>query len=556
MITKRYFYRISNYIWSGCALFLLFFSVPSLRADPQGPNLFPDGSFEDCSETYNPWAGVDGDGNIHGLDGTQFAVGDDGNLYEAAFGPSVAVGDLNGDGIPDLVLADSRGFFWYFPNSGTVKAPKFTQGQIIPIWLGDKKIDWYGAGTDNIVPRIQLIDFNDSGKLSLVVGTYQGKLFYIPNTGTTTQPNFPATVDNDHYLMSTHSKGMLWCNYLAPFLYHWFGPNLLDLVMGEGTYSANSIYLLQNTNSNISPDFSEAGLQKIIPGMGLEQLTPTVLDWNNDGKPDILAGDRTGYLNLFLNTSTDPTHPTFADATHVSVGGNEKQGGFVTVATGDLTDNKLPNLLIGSDAGTIVYATNAGKLGAPDFSGAAAPLQGVNPFPKILVPTNWVKYQPAGVPDELVTCTNPDVEPHFTFPTGETTKYALKFTLFPITDPIFKNRYYPPDETFFNEHAISCKNTTQPLKPKTRYRVHLWAKADSDVQGLYIRFWSHYATAGGHEDYGKTMDISAESDWTETDRSIEFDFPDLVDPSIPVSVEFRFRGQGTLYIDDMSIRED
>jgi len=30
--------------------------------------------------------------------------------------------------------------------------------------------------------------------------------------------------------------------------------------------------------------------------MGLEQLTPAVVDWNNDGKPDIICGDRTGYL--------------------------------------------------------------------------------------------------------------------------------------------------------------------------------------------------------------------------------------------------------------------
>ena len=42
---------------------------------------------------------------------------------------------------------------------------------------------------------------------------------------------------------------------------------------------------------------------KIIPGYGREHLTPQVVDWNNDGKPDIICGERAGYVDLFLNTS-------------------------------------------------------------------------------------------------------------------------------------------------------------------------------------------------------------------------------------------------------------
>lgn len=538
--------------------FILFLGLASVaQADPTGPNLFPPGSFDDCVETYNPWAGVDGNGNIHGIEGSQYAVSDAGSIYLAAFGPSAAVGDLNGDGKPDLVLADSRGFIWYFPNSGTAQKPVFTQGQIIPVWLGEKKVDEVGDGTDNIVPRIQLVDYDGSGRLSLVVGTYAGKLFYVPNIGTTTEPKFPVVADIDRYMVNTHAQGVLWCNYLAPCLCHWFGPELFDLVVGEGTYSANSIYLFKNTNANASPGYTEANMQKIIPGMGLEQLTPTVLDWNNDGKPDILAGDRTGYLNLFLNTSTNPAHPTFAPGTHVSIGGVEKLGGFITVSVADLTGNKLPNLLIGTDAGTVLYATNKGKIGQPDFSDAPAPLKGVNPFPKILASTSWIRGYPAGVPNELVVCTNPTLEPNFKFPPNETTKYALKFFLYPIIDPIFTRRYYPEVEDFLHEHAISCTSGTAMLKPKTRYRVHLWAKADSTIQGLYILFSTGYHTKkGGAGGASKSMEISAGLDWTETDRTIEFDLPDATDEAAPFGIQFRFRGQGALYLDDMTIRED
>ena len=122
-------------------------------------------------------------------------------------------------------------------------------------------------------------------------------------------------------MINTHKKGVLWSNYLAPFLTGAFNnQNRLDLIMGEGTYSANSIYLLRDLNSSGTPSFDEDHMQKLIPGMGIEQITPVVLDWNNDGKPDILCGDRTGFLDLYINNSTDADHPTFAPPVHVKIG--------------------------------------------------------------------------------------------------------------------------------------------------------------------------------------------------------------------------------------------
>jgi len=157
------------------------FSV--IRAQTYGPNLLPAGKFENGRPTYVPWAGVDDQGNIHGIEGAQLAVGDDGNIKYGAFAPSIAVGDMNGDGKPDLVLADSKGFFWYFPNSGTPANPVFTQGEIIPIWLGEERVSWDTEGVDSVVPRIQLVDLNGSKRLGILAGTYAGKLFSIPNAG-------------------------------------------------------------------------------------------------------------------------------------------------------------------------------------------------------------------------------------------------------------------------------------------------------------------------------------------------------------------------------------
>src|SRR5258708_131364 len=82
-----------------------------------------------------------------------------------------------------IVLHDSKGYFWVYPNRGTPKKPAFTQGEVIPIWLGEERIDPRVEGVDNVVPRIQLLDFDNTKKLDVLAGTYAGKLFHIHNIG-------------------------------------------------------------------------------------------------------------------------------------------------------------------------------------------------------------------------------------------------------------------------------------------------------------------------------------------------------------------------------------
>ena len=541
------------------------------NAQTYGPNLLPSGSFSDVLYTYVPWAGVDDRGNIHGIDGMQISVGEDGSIRRYPFGSSVAVGDLNGDGKPDLVLADSEGFFWYYPNSGTPQKPAFTQGEVIPIWLGAERVTNDTEGVADVVPRIQLIDLDGSKKFNILAGTYMGKLYDIPNVGSGSAPNFRPTIDREIFLINTRRQGALWCNYLAPFMTTAFGSgNQWDLVMGEGTYSANSIYLLRSTSTGPRPSYDEDHIQKIIPGMGLEQLTPAVLDWNNDGKPDIISGDRTGYVHLYLNNSSDPTNPTFAPTgngptplasatddikSRLTIGGLQKLGNSVTASVGDLTGNHLPNLLIGKDDGSVLYALNTGTPGNPQFTTPATPLKGVLP------PTyhytslrNWVKSGAWGAPDELVGAVNPQNEPGFTFPEGEQTKYALKFWVWPVTNVFFPVRYYPPTENFLNEHVIRCVKNF-PLELNKQYRIHMWVKCDHPVQEFRYRLDPGSYNRIGFQPYAVMNPIDCGTSWTEFSSDVKISNPD--DPTLKTWnywFEFRFQGQSTFYADDVQIQ--
>ena len=341
----------------------------------------------------NPWGGV-----INGVltvpSGSQLAVTEAGNVALTAFGPSMAVGDLNGDGLPDLIVADAIGYFWYFPNSGTPTQPKFTAGEIMPIWIGDPVVETedgkllkasanYDSMT-NTVPRIQLVDYSGEKKLSIVAGNYAGKLFYIHNVGNGKRPAFVMPQNLDTITQATYTDGKLWCNYLAPFLYDFTGNGHLDLIMGEGTYASNSIYRLVNKGNNGSPLFSEKFTTKIIVGFGREHLNPQVVDWNNDGKPDIISGERLGFIDLYLNDSPDnvPAHLHFVNPppplppNHVKFGGQEQLGTLTTVTVGDLTQNKLPNLVISNSQDRLLYALNKGKTGRPRVRRASADPRG------------------------------------------------------------------------------------------------------------------------------------------------------------------------------------
>ena len=540
-------------------LILAFGAILPMHGWADDDNMLSDlNDTDDTPYIDNPWGGVV-DGVITAPPGVQPAVDDDGHVNPTVFGPSISVGDLNGDGLPDIVMADPKGYFWYFPNHGTLTAPKFTTGEVMPIWLGvpappegdDGGLITHNYSTaDNIVTRIQLVDFSGEKRLSIVAGNFEGKLFFIHNIGSTNAPSFSMPNDLASITVPTYSDNHLWCNFLAPFLYDFTGNGHLDLIMGEGTYASNSIYLLTNKGNNGSPLFNEQATRKIIPGYGREHLTPQVVDWNNDGKPDIICGERAGYVDLFLNTSPDnnPAHLQFDDPPppappkHITFGGQDQLGILTTIAVCDLTNNKLPNLIISNSDDTVSYALNKGKPGAPEFD-LPAPVHAVNPFPKIFqAPDNWRLFKTFSMPYVLLVSTNVKDDPSFKPPEGDATiKSALKIYTVPHKHTYFNNEVYPTEDT----HIVQC---TAPiaLDAAAHYDISFWVKTDGNVETL------RYDLAGrenlleqgiNNPQYGTYRyvlvenQISASGDWTQVKDSISFE---KADPDKPETVTTNF----------------
>jgi hypothetical protein len=563
--------------------------VAPAQSPPTTPNLIDGGDMIDFSTQVNPWAGLDLDGDLHGISADQLAVDDSGSIRSVLFSPSVAVGDLNGDGLLDLLVADPKGFIWYYPNSGTKTNPKFTTGEVTNLWLGSTPLSneehdalpelaKQSYVVDHLVPRIQLVDLTGSGKLDLVAGTFPGLLYYIHNIGTRTQPIWDMPLDPDSLRkIPTTSNGLLDCNFFSPFLYDFSKTGRLDLLRGEGTYAANSIVYYLNKGKNDDPAFSKPNQTLAIPGVGREHLVPQVVDWNNNGKPDVITGERTGSIDLFLNTSTGSGPPTFEAGQHVKIGGQETFGNFTTVTPAPLTgDPAKPDLIMTNDSGKIFLCRNTGKPGAPAFASPPQPIKGgPNPFPPIEVPDKWAlgswdsfaphplhgwaEGPPYGVPYELLVITNARQEPGFSPPNGVTWKNALRYEALTPKNTYFPVHYYPKLENEQQQHSV-CYTGNFPMKSETHYMLSFWVKGDGVHDVAYEIHGGQYAHPG--KDDGTIIwieirnPIPVNSTWTQFQDDVSWYSQNGVrHESDNLGLALHFFGQGNLYIADVQLHE-
>ena len=115
-----------------------------------------------------------------------------------------------------------------------------------------------------------------------MVGNYLGEVLFVPNTGNAqASPSsaWQGSIDRMHACRPT-TRAAIWANLISPVAYDWTGTgSKLDLICGEGTYSANTIHLLENISTGDTPKFSSArdkhtylaygdGREQLIPGRG------------------------------------------------------------------------------------------------------------------------------------------------------------------------------------------------------------------------------------------------------------------------------------------------
>ncbi|MBL4883806.1 MAG: VCBS repeat-containing protein [Planctomycetaceae bacterium] len=235
---------------------------------------------------------------------------------EAKWGyTTLNVGDWDGDGLLDIIYNDIWGKVRWLQNVGTRTGPKLAASKLIEVqcegdppkpewtWWKPKKnelvtqwrttplvVDWNKDGLNDLV----MLDVE--GYLSLYERAKQnGKLVLLPPRRCFSGENFSVT-DGNHRIKNS-SAGLLQLNQRKAggsgrrkfCVVDWNGDGKLDILAN----SINANLLLQTKSADQHWTFRDQGplLQKNIQG---HTTSPTVVDFNGDGIPDFLGGAEDG----------------------------------------------------------------------------------------------------------------------------------------------------------------------------------------------------------------------------------------------------------------------
>ena len=247
--------------------------------------------------------------------------------------------------------------------------------------LGPEELVQYG-GVDIVVSGYSvpsLHDWNNDGLPDVVVGEggglEPGMVRIYPNTGTPGRPEFDSFffAQSEGSDLTVPAEG---CLGAFPRVVQWDGDARKDLVVGRGD---GTITLFLNTGSDAAPAFDGGQPLQVGPqGSKVDidvggRATPSVVDWNNDGRKDLVVGALDGHIRLFLNSGSDH-EPDFQNEEFVMAAGFPLLVDTLRAspAVADVDGDHRKDLVVGDTDGRLLLWRNIGTDEAPAFQSPTA----------------------------------------------------------------------------------------------------------------------------------------------------------------------------------------
>lgn len=276
--------------------------------------------------------------------------------------------DFNGDGAVDFVV--SGGYYsdvrkHRFTRFVPVKLPREYHVGSDDLWY---PVDWDGDGRIDVL--VGTSDWREYGwedafnvKGEWTRGPIHGYVYFHQNIGTNDQPVYAPPV-----ALKAGGKILDLRGTPSPNPVDWFGRGRLDLIGGD---FLDTVTLFENTGTRSRPVLA-AGKLLSVNGkplkMDLCMIQPRVADWYGDGRPSLIIGEEDGRVVLVENVAAKGRVPRLRPPRYLEqVDPYLKSGGLSRPVPVDWNGDGKLDLLSGNDAGYIQYFENVGSRTEPAF---------------------------------------------------------------------------------------------------------------------------------------------------------------------------------------------
>jgi len=275
-----------------------------------------------------------------------------------------------------------RGFVYMLRNTGTNEAPIYDSP--VKLMAGDKPVETFGW------PSPCFADFRGTGKLDLICGEFRDTFTYFENIGTRTEPKYapPRKVKTADGRLLTMDLEMI-----TPTAIDWNKDGRPDIISGDEDGRVAFIENTGNVDKNGVPVFAPPRyFQQEADELKCGALaTPAGVDWDGDGAMDIISGNSAGYILFFKNLSGPGVEkPKWAAPKYLEADGRvirfmagangsiqgpaESKWGYTTLSVADWNGDGLPDLIVNSILGKVVWFKNIGTRTEPKLA-AAQPIE-------------------------------------------------------------------------------------------------------------------------------------------------------------------------------------
>ncbi|YCM42647.1 VCBS repeat-containing protein [Verrucomicrobiaceae bacterium 227] len=327
--------------------------------------------------------------------------------------------DWDGDGDLDLLVScpdKPYNGIYFFENPGGSKMPVFkkavrigagptnirvsypegkplvfTPGRQWPGFVGQGATDAVSVYKDKLTTQKgnirarqwQAADYDGDGALDLIVGEgfwgdygwddaydetgtwtngpLHGWLYLLRNKGTTAAPKY-----EDPRRIQANGKDIDVYGMPSPNIVDFDGDGDLDILCGE---FLDSFTYFQNTGTAKAPAYA-AG-QRLPHHMHVQMITPTAIDWDNDGDQDLIVGDEDGRVALMEHTGVinDQGVPQFLAPKYFQQEADDLKFGALATPVGvDWDNDGDEDLIAGNTAGNIAFFENLDGKPSPKWA--------------------------------------------------------------------------------------------------------------------------------------------------------------------------------------------